>query len=84
MIAILGTGKMGEALMSGLLRAGRSPAAVVAAVPAPRYSPTAVGLTETSAAPPRVSPSAPSSPSSCTYSSVTAAAWARSLVSSPR
>ena len=32
MIAILGTGKMGEALMSGLLRAGRSPAAVVAAV----------------------------------------------------
>ena len=32
MIAILGTGKMGEALLSGLLRAGRPPAAVVAAV----------------------------------------------------
>ena len=32
MIAILGTGKMGEALLSGLLRAGRSPTAVVAAV----------------------------------------------------
>ena len=32
MIAILGTGKMGEALLSGLLRAGRAPAAVVAAV----------------------------------------------------
>jgi pyrroline-5-carboxylate reductase len=32
MIAILGTGKMGEALLSGLLRAGRSPEAVVAAV----------------------------------------------------
>jgi len=32
MIAILGTGKMGEALMSGLLRAGRPPAEVVAAV----------------------------------------------------
>ncbi len=32
MIAILGTGKMGEALLSGLLRAGRDPAAVVAAV----------------------------------------------------
>src|ERR1700689_4403459 len=32
MIAILGTGKMGEALMSGLLRAGRSPDEVVAAV----------------------------------------------------
>src|SRR5271166_823912 len=32
MIAILGTGKMGEALMSGLLRAGRPPSAVVAAV----------------------------------------------------
>ena len=28
MIAILGTGKMGEALLSGLLRAGRSPADV--------------------------------------------------------
>jgi pyrroline-5-carboxylate reductase len=32
MIAIVGTGKMGEALLSGLLRAGRSPSAVVAAV----------------------------------------------------
>ena len=32
MIAILGAGKMGEALLSGLLRAGRSPTAVVAAV----------------------------------------------------
>jgi pyrroline-5-carboxylate reductase len=32
MIAILGTGKMGEALLSGLLRAGRPPSAVVAAV----------------------------------------------------
>ena len=31
-IAILGTGKMGEALLSGLLRAGRDPSAVVAAV----------------------------------------------------
>jgi pyrroline-5-carboxylate reductase len=32
MIAILGTGKMGEALLSGLLRAGRPPSAVLAAV----------------------------------------------------
>src|SRR5580700_2455280 len=32
MIAIIGTGKMGEALLSGLLRAGRPPTAVVAAV----------------------------------------------------
>jgi pyrroline-5-carboxylate reductase len=32
MIAILGTGKMGEALLSGLLRAGRPPSAVVVAV----------------------------------------------------
>src|ERR1700749_4999223 len=32
MIAILGTGKRGEALLSGLLRAGRPPSAVVAAV----------------------------------------------------
>ena len=32
MIAILGTGKMGEALLSGLLRAGWAPSAVVAAV----------------------------------------------------
>src|ERR1700758_4682175 len=32
MIGILGTGKMGEALLSGLLRAGRSPTAGVAAV----------------------------------------------------
>jgi pyrroline-5-carboxylate reductase len=31
-ISILGTGKMGEALLSGLLRAGRDPSAVVAAV----------------------------------------------------
>jgi pyrroline-5-carboxylate reductase len=31
-IAILGAGKMGEALLSGLLRAGRSPSGVVAAV----------------------------------------------------
>jgi len=31
MIAILGTGKMGEALLSGLLRAGQPPSAVVAA-----------------------------------------------------
>src|SRR5690606_41688910 len=30
MIAILGTGKMGEALLSGLLRAGRSPDEIVA------------------------------------------------------
>jgi pyrroline-5-carboxylate reductase len=32
MIAILGTGKMGEALLSGLLRAGRSPADVAVVV----------------------------------------------------
>jgi pyrroline-5-carboxylate reductase len=32
MIAILGTGKMGEALLSGLLRAGRPPSELVAAV----------------------------------------------------
>ena len=32
MIAILGTGKMGEALLSGLLRAGRSQAEVAAVV----------------------------------------------------
>ena len=32
MIAILGTGKMGEALLSGLLRAGRPPSGVIAAV----------------------------------------------------
>jgi len=50
----------------------------------PRNSPTAVGLTETSAAPAWVSPSAPSSPSRCTYWSVTAVACAWSLVSSPR
>ncbi|HEY4700587.1 MAG TPA: NAD(P)-binding domain-containing protein, partial [Streptosporangiaceae bacterium] len=30
MIAILGTGKMGEALLSGLLRAGQPPAEVLA------------------------------------------------------
>jgi pyrroline-5-carboxylate reductase len=35
MIAILGTGKMGEALLSGLLRAGRPPAGVVAVVRRP-------------------------------------------------
>ena len=35
MIAILGTGKMGEALLSGLLRAGRSPAEVAAVVRRP-------------------------------------------------
>ena len=32
MIAILGTGKMGEALLSGLLRAGRAQAEVAAVV----------------------------------------------------
>ena len=32
MIAILGTGKMGEALLSGLLRAGRPPSNVIVAV----------------------------------------------------
>ena len=31
MIAILGAGKMGEALISGLLRAGRNPVEVLAA-----------------------------------------------------
>ena len=35
MIAILGAGKMGEALISGLLRAGRSPADVLAVVRRP-------------------------------------------------
>ena len=35
MIAILGAGKMGEALLSGLLRAGRSPADVAAVVRRP-------------------------------------------------
>lgn len=35
MIAILGAGKMGEALISGLLRAGRSPSDVVAVVRRP-------------------------------------------------
>jgi pyrroline-5-carboxylate reductase len=35
MIAILGTGKMGEALLSGLLRAGRPPAEVAAVVRRP-------------------------------------------------
>ena len=54
------------------------------AVLVPRNSPTAVGFTETSAAPPWVSPSAPSLPTSWMYSSVTAAACAGSLVSSPR
>src|SRR5215470_3916126 len=32
MIAILGTGKMGEAVLSGLLRAGRAPTEVAAVV----------------------------------------------------
>jgi pyrroline-5-carboxylate reductase len=32
MIAILGTGKMGEALLSGLLRAGRPPSEVAVVV----------------------------------------------------
>src|SRR5262249_22320827 len=32
MIAILGAGKMGEALLSGMLRAGVAPASVIAAV----------------------------------------------------
>jgi hypothetical protein len=54
------------------------------AVLVPRNSPTAVGLTEISAAPPWVSPSAPSLPASWMYSSVAAAACAGSLVSSPR
>jgi pyrroline-5-carboxylate reductase len=35
MIAILGAGKMGEALLSGLLRAGRSPSSVTAVVRRP-------------------------------------------------
>ena len=35
MIAILGAGKMGEALISGLLRAGRSPSDVVVVVRRP-------------------------------------------------
>jgi pyrroline-5-carboxylate reductase len=35
MIAILGAGKMGEALLSGLLRAGRPPSDVVAVVRRP-------------------------------------------------
>jgi pyrroline-5-carboxylate reductase len=34
-VAILGTGKMGEALLSGLLRAGRAPSQVIAAVRRP-------------------------------------------------
>jgi pyrroline-5-carboxylate reductase len=34
-VAILGTGKMGEALLSGLLRAGRAPSEVIAAVRRP-------------------------------------------------
>ncbi len=55
-----------------------------AAIPVPRNNPTAVGLTDTSAVPPWVRPSAASRPSSRRYSSVTAAACASSLVSSPR
>jgi pyrroline-5-carboxylate reductase len=43
-IAILGAGKMGEALISGLLRAGRSPAEVIAVV---RRPDRAVQLRET-------------------------------------
>src|SRR5215467_15606340 len=35
MIAILGAGKMGEALLSGMLRAGVAPSAVIAAVRSP-------------------------------------------------
>src|SRR6185437_13317922 len=35
MISILGAGKMGEALLSGMLRAGVAPAAVIAAVRRP-------------------------------------------------
>ena len=35
MIAILGAGKMGEALISGLLRAGRNPADVIVVVRRP-------------------------------------------------
>jgi len=34
-VAILGTGKMGEALLSGLLRSGYSPASVIAAARRP-------------------------------------------------
>ena len=44
MIAILGAGKMGEALISGLLRAGRSPTEVIAVV---RRPDRAVQLRET-------------------------------------
>ena len=43
MIAILGAGKMGEALISGLLRAGRSPSGVLAVVRRPER---AVALVE--------------------------------------
>jgi pyrroline-5-carboxylate reductase len=35
MIAILGAGKMGEALLSGMLRAGVAPSGVIAAVRRP-------------------------------------------------
>ena len=49
MIAILGTGKMGEALLSGLLRAGRPPSDVAVVVRReargddPPYPPMSVG-----------------------------------------
>ncbi|MBO0788275.1 MAG: NAD(P)-binding domain-containing protein, partial [Actinobacteria bacterium] len=53
MIAILGAGKMGEALLSGLLRAGRSPSGVLAAVRRPEraeYLRQAYGVSVISAA----------------------------------
>ena len=54
MIAILGTGKMGEALLSGLLRAGHPPAEVLAVARRPervaelreRYGVQTPGVTE--------------------------------------
>ncbi|MBO0774621.1 MAG: NAD(P)-binding domain-containing protein, partial [Actinobacteria bacterium] len=52
-IAILGAGKMGEALLSGLLRAGRSPSGVLAAVRRPEraeYLRQAYGVSVISAA----------------------------------
>jgi len=49
-----------------------------------RPSPTAVGLTETSAAPPRACPAAASRPSRLMYSPAAAAAWSGSVVCSPR
>ncbi len=53
MIGILGAGKMGEALLSGLLRAGRSPAGVLAVVRRPErasYLQQAYGVSVVSAA----------------------------------